>query len=84
MKRILFNNLHKTDKNILKNIQSSVFTQIKQCDFINGKQLKLFEKHFADYIGTKYCIGVSSGTSALEIGIKSLQIDSGNIDGLPS
>jgi dTDP-4-amino-4,6-dideoxygalactose transaminase len=36
------------------------------------KKVKEFEKLFADYIGTKYCITVNSGTSALIIGLSAL------------
>ena len=34
-------------------------------DFIMRKHLKEFEKDIASYVGTKYAIGVNSGTDAL-------------------
>ena len=40
------------------------------------KKVKEFEKLFADYIGTKHCITVNSGTSALIIGLSALINDS--------
>ena len=39
-----------------------------------GKQVKQFEKNFSKYIGHKYSVAVSSGTAALEIAIKSLNL----------
>lgn len=36
------------------------------------KKTKEFEKLFADYVGTKYCIALSSGTSALIAGLMAL------------
>ena len=39
-----------------------------------GKQVKQFEKNFSKYIGHKYSVAVSSGTAALEIAIKSLDL----------
>jgi dTDP-4-amino-4,6-dideoxygalactose transaminase len=33
--------------------------------YILGKQVAQFEKNFADYCGTKYCIGVANGLDAL-------------------
>ncbi|HRO41252.1 MAG TPA: DegT/DnrJ/EryC1/StrS family aminotransferase [Flavipsychrobacter sp.] len=33
--------------------------------FILGEKLKAFEKEFADYCGTKHCIGVANGLDAL-------------------
>ncbi len=39
------------------------------------KKVKEFEKTFSDYIGTKYCLAVSSGTSALIVGLLALLYD---------
>lgn len=38
--------------------------------YIRGKQDELFEKHFATYVGSKYCIGVANGLDALNLIIK--------------
>ncbi|WP_073095817.1 DegT/DnrJ/EryC1/StrS family aminotransferase [Cyclobacterium lianum] len=35
--------------------------------YLNGEQTDGFEKEFAAYIGTKYCIGLGNGTNALEV-----------------
>lgn len=39
------------------------------------KKVKEFERLFAEYIGTKYCLAVSSGTSALIVGLLALLYD---------
>ena len=39
-----------------------------------GKYTKEFEKRFAEYVGTKYAIAVNSGTSALEIPLRALDV----------
>ncbi|CEG13854.1 putative aminotransferase [groundwater metagenome] len=39
------------------------------------KKVKEFEKLFAEYVGTKYCVAVSSGTSALLLGLLALKYD---------
>nr|WP_321496390.1 DegT/DnrJ/EryC1/StrS family aminotransferase [uncultured Methanolobus sp.] len=39
------------------------------------KHVKEFEKAFSDYIGTKYCVAVSSGTAALITGLLALLYD---------
>jgi len=41
-----------------------------------GKNLTEFEKMFANYIGTKYCVGVNSGTSALMLVLAALKYHS--------
>ena len=44
----------------------AVFEEVMSCgDFIMRKHLKEFEKNIASYVGTKYAIGVNSGTDAL-------------------
>ena len=45
-------------------------------DFTLGKPLKNFEKNFAKLIGTKYAVGVNSGTDALKLSLKTLGIKS--------
>ena len=37
-----------------------------------GKKVREFERKFASYVGTKYCIALNSGTSALIAGLNSL------------
>ena len=39
-----------------------------------GKYTKEFEERFAEYIGTKYAVAVNSGTSALEIPLRVLDV----------
>jgi dTDP-4-amino-4,6-dideoxygalactose transaminase len=39
------------------------------------KKVKQFEKTFANYIGTKYCLALNSGTSALIVGLLALLYD---------
>ena len=40
-----------------------------------GKHTKEFEERFAEYEGTKYAIAVNSGTSALEIPLRALDVE---------
>lgn len=46
--------------------------------YILGKELEAFEKDFAQYIGSKYCIGLNSGTDALILAIRALEIGEGD------
>lgn len=38
--------------------------------YLLGNEVKAFEKEYADYIGTKYCIGVGNGLDALRLILK--------------
>ena len=46
--------------------------------YIMGQEVDNFEKKFATYCNRKYCIGVSSGTDAIFIALKSLGIGPGD------
>jgi len=47
-------------------------------DFTLGKQLKKFEKSFAKLIGSKYALGVNSGTDAIKLSLKALNVGTGD------
>ena len=51
---------------------------VKTGDFTLGKPLYKFEKKFAKLIGVKYALGVNSGTDAIKLSLKSLNIKSGD------
>ena len=38
--------------------------------YIQGTELKAFESEFADYCGTKYCVGVANGLDALTLTLR--------------
>lgn len=52
--------------------------------FIQGKKLEQFEKDFADYCGTKYCIGVGNGLDALRLILDAYNIGEGDEVIVPS
>lgn len=43
-----------------------------------GSIVSDFEKEFADYLGTEHCIATTSGTTALEVGLRALGIGKGD------
>ncbi len=49
-----------------------------------GENVQKFEKNFAEYCGTKYCVGVSSGTDALHLALRAVGIDEEDEVILPS
>lgn len=46
--------------------------------YILGKEVEEFEKEFAEYVGTKYCVGLASGLDALILAIRALGIGVGD------
>jgi dTDP-4-amino-4,6-dideoxygalactose transaminase len=52
--------------------------------FVMGPDVADFEREFALYTGTKQCVGVASGTSALKLGMQALGIGPGDEVILPA
>ena len=44
----------------------------------NGPEVEIFEREFAEYIGTKYAVAVNSGTAALHLALLALGIAPGD------
>lgn len=42
--------------------------------YLQGDENKAFEENYANYIGTKYCVGVANGLQALELMIRACKI----------
>ena len=57
-----------------KNLKKFVSTE----DFTLGKDLGKFEKNFAKLIGTKFAVGVNSGTDAIKLSLKALNVGLGD------
>ena len=72
MQPIKFLNIHRQDKKIHKEILHKISNSIKKNKFILTKEVKDFEKKFANFCGAKFAIGVGNGTDALYIALKSL------------
>jgi dTDP-4-amino-4,6-dideoxygalactose transaminase len=47
-------------------------------NYWTGNECRLFEKEFADWIGTKYAVALSNGTLALDVALKALNIGCGD------
>lgn len=46
-------------------IQEAVAQVVRSGWYLQGEQNALFEKHYADFIGTQYCVGCANGLDAL-------------------
>jgi len=59
-------------------INRAVADVLESAQFVGGPFVENFEQEFASYIGTRYAVGVSSGTSALELALKVAGIGPGD------
>ena len=55
-------------------VEKRVDDVVRKSNFILGDEVKELEEKIAKYIGTKYAIGVSSGTDALVLSLRALAI----------
>jgi dTDP-4-amino-4,6-dideoxygalactose transaminase len=70
--------LHAQYKPIKNEIDDAVRRVIESTQFILGQEVKAFEAAIASYCGTKYAIGVASGTDALKLALKACDIEPGD------
>lgn len=69
----------------LKNELKDAFDRVlARSWYISGVEDEAFEKHFAEYCGVEYCIGVGNGLDALMLGLKALGVGEGDEVIVPS
>jgi dTDP-4-amino-4,6-dideoxygalactose transaminase len=72
------NDFKKEYQVIKPEIDSAIGTMLASGWYILGEESRKFEKNFADYIGSKYAIGVANGLEALQISLMALGIGTGD------
>ncbi len=66
---ILFNDFQGQYRAIQTEIQGAVNRVLESGWYILGRELEAFEAAFAAYNGSRYCVGVASGTEAIELAL---------------
>lgn len=59
-------------------IDAAYFDVVSNGDLIDRGHLKSFELHLAQFVGTKYAVGLNSGYDALHISLRAAGIGAGN------
>src|SRR5688572_20266421 len=65
-------------------IDAAIASVFENTNFILGPQVERFEKAFAEYIGSAFCVGVNSGTAALQLALMACGIGAGDEVIVPS
>ncbi len=76
--KIPFVDLKAQYNSIKSEIDRVISDVIEEGAFVGGRYVKTFEQNFADYVGTKHCIGVGNGTDALFVALKALGVGKGD------
>ena len=59
-------------------IDAVIASVADRCDFILGREVGLFEEEFADYCGVPHAVGVASGTDALHLACRAVDLGEGD------
>jgi dTDP-4-amino-4,6-dideoxygalactose transaminase len=59
-------------------VEAAIAKVLGRCDFILGEELALFEGEFAEYCQVPYAVGVASGTDALYLACRALELGEGD------
>src|SRR4029078_10703872 len=51
---------------------------VRSAHFIGGPQVEGFEREYAEYCGTKYCVGVANGTDAVRFALMASGVGKGD------
>ena len=76
--KIPFVDLQAQYRSIKTEIDQAVQKVLDQSAFVQGPFVESFEENFAKKNGSKFCVAVSSGTSALHLAMWSLGIKTGD------
>jgi dTDP-4-amino-4,6-dideoxygalactose transaminase len=84
MKKIEFLDLKEINKNYENSFKAELINVLNNGWFILGENVSAFEKEYAVFSNTNYCIGVANGLDALTISLKALGIGPGDEVIVPS
>jgi dTDP-4-amino-4,6-dideoxygalactose transaminase len=74
---IEYENLRKVNEGYFEQYLNAFEKVLKSGWYVLGENVANFEEEFADYVGTKYAIGVASGLDALVLALKALNLSAG-------
>ena len=77
-KEIPFLDLRAINNRSKQSLESAFRRVLDSGWFILGKELEAFEREFADYCGSKHCIGVGNGLEALHLILRAFDIGTGD------
>lgn len=82
--KVPFVSLKPQEEELRSELEAAFTRVLDNSWYIRGKEDESFESEFADYCGTKYCVGVNSGLDALTIALLALGIGEGDEVIVPS
>lgn len=82
--KVEFSSFEKMHNEIEEEIKNKINDVIDSNWFVHGKNVESFEKNFANYCGTKYCVGVGNGLDGLTLALRAMGVKKGDEVIVPS
>jgi len=76
--KVPFVDLKAQYESMREEIMQAIVNVVEDTAFVGGKYVQRFEEEFAAYCNRKYAVGVSSGTSALQLALIALGVGRGD------
>jgi dTDP-4-amino-4,6-dideoxygalactose transaminase len=65
-------------RSIKGEIDEAISRVVESAAFVLGPEVEAFEAEFAAYCGARYCVGVNSGTAALQLALQACGVGAGD------
>jgi dTDP-4-amino-4,6-dideoxygalactose transaminase len=76
--RVPFLELHSQIAPLRNELDQALARVIDSCGFVLGEDVAAFEREFAAFCEARHCVGVDSGTSAIHVILRALEIGPGD------
>jgi dTDP-4-amino-4,6-dideoxygalactose transaminase len=76
--RIPLTRMDNADPELMDELLRAVERVARSAAFTGGSEVEGFDAEFADYCGTRHAVGVSSGTEALVLALRALEVGPGD------
>ena len=76
--QIIYIDLQQQYRNLKSEIDAAIAGVLDSSSYVLGPAVQDFEKSYARYCGVEHCLGVSSGTTALVLALRALQVGPGD------
>ncbi|HKP71742.1 MAG TPA: DegT/DnrJ/EryC1/StrS family aminotransferase [Pyrinomonadaceae bacterium] len=75
---IPFVDLQAQYRSIKAEVDEAIARVVESAAFVLGREVEAFEAAFADYVGARFCVGVNSGTAAIQLAATACGVGAGD------
>jgi dTDP-4-amino-4,6-dideoxygalactose transaminase len=65
-------------RSIKREVDEAIARVVESAAFILGREVEAFEAAFAAYLGARFCVGVNSGTAAVQLAVTACGVGAGD------